>query len=140
MVLFRNGTDKNGFRTHFFLSFPTCKRSFSFWNRSASFFPEPVVLVHLLSTVNLMRFTPSSVLHVRIKEETCTTKSCNKAVEPQKDHEVEMLLVAFFYKHFPALSDTLLLRSKFVFSSFEETQMVRSHPLSFEVRSQAHTD
>ena len=44
MVLFRNGTDKNRFRTHFFLSFPTCKRSPSFWNRSASFLPEPVFL------------------------------------------------------------------------------------------------
>ena len=58
MVLFRNGTDKNRFRTHFFLSFPTCKRSPSFWNRSASFFPEPVVLLRQPPTVNLMRFTP----------------------------------------------------------------------------------
>ena len=41
----RNGTDENRFRTHIFLSFPTCKRSPSFWNRSASFFPEPVVLL-----------------------------------------------------------------------------------------------
>ena len=55
MVLFRNGMDKNWFRTHFFLSFSTCKCSPSFWNRSESFFPEPVVLVHQLFTVNLMR-------------------------------------------------------------------------------------
>ena len=59
MVLFRNGTDENRFRTHFFLSVPTCKRSPSFWNRSASFFfPEPVVLLRQPFTVNLMRFTP----------------------------------------------------------------------------------
>ena len=45
MVLFRNGTDKNGFRTHIFLSSPTCKRSPSFWNRSGSLYPEPVVLL-----------------------------------------------------------------------------------------------
>ena len=45
MVLFRNGTDRNWSRTHFSLSFPTCKRSPSFWNRSTSFFPEPVVLL-----------------------------------------------------------------------------------------------
>ena len=38
MVLFRNGTDKNRFRTYFFLSFTMCKRTPSFWNRSASFF------------------------------------------------------------------------------------------------------
>ena len=53
----RNGTDKNRFSTDFFLSFPTCKRSPSFWNRSASFFPEPVVLLRQ-PTVNLMRLTP----------------------------------------------------------------------------------
>ena len=87
MVLFRNGTDKNWFPTHFFLSFPACKRSFSFWNRSASFFPEPVVLVHQLSTVNLMRFTPSSVLHVRgniadKKKTPAPRKSATKAVDP----------------------------------------------------------
>ena len=57
MVLFQNGTDKNRFRTHLFLSFPTCKRSPSFWNRSASFFPEPVVLLRQPFTVNLKRFT-----------------------------------------------------------------------------------
>ena len=55
---FRNKTDKNWSRTHFFFSFPTCKRSPSFWNRSASFFPEPVVLLRQPFTVNLMRFTP----------------------------------------------------------------------------------
>ena len=60
-----------------------------------------------------------------------------KAVEPWKDYDVEMLLNTFFKKHFPELSDTLLLRSKFVFSSFKETKIVRRiHLLSFEVRSQ----
>ena len=54
MILFWNGMDKNWFRTHFFLSFPTCKRSPSFWNQCASFFPEPVVLLRHPLTVNLM--------------------------------------------------------------------------------------
>ena len=101
MVLFRNGTDKNWFRTHFFLSFPTCKRSFSFWNRSASVFPEPAVLEHQLFTVNLMRVTPSCALHVRgnmadKKKKPAPRKAAIKEVELWKDYEVEMLLVAFF--------------------------------------------
>ena len=101
MVLFRNGTDKNRFRTHFFLSFPTCKRSFSFWNRSASFFPEPVALVHQLFTVNLMRFMPSFALHVLgnmadKKKKAAPRKAATKAVETWKDYEVEMLLVTLF--------------------------------------------
>ena len=99
MVLFRNGTDKKRFRTHFFLSFPTCKRSFSFWNRSASFFAEPVVLVHQLFTVNLMRFTPSCALHrgnMADKKKAAPRKAATKAVEIWKDYEVEMLLVTLF--------------------------------------------
>ena len=44
---------------------------------------------------------------------------------PWKGYDVEMLLNTFFPKHFPELSDTLLLRSKFVFSSFEEIKIVR---------------
>ena len=93
--------DKNWFRTHFFLSFSKCKCSPSFWNRSESFFPEPVVLVHQLFTVNLMRFTRSCAVHVRgnmadKKEKTATRKAATKATKPWKDYEVEMLLVAFF--------------------------------------------
>ena len=101
MVLFRNGTDTNRFRTRFFLSFLTCKRSFSFWNRSVSFFPEPVVLVHLLFTVNLMRFIPSCALHLRgnmadKKKKASPRKAATKAVETWKGYEVEMLLVTLF--------------------------------------------
>ena len=119
MVLFRNGTDKNRFRTHFFLSFPTCKRSPSFWNRSASFFPEPEDLLRQPFTVNLMRFTPY-IFDKKMK--AAPRKVATKAVKPWKDYKVEMLLVTFFYQHFPELSDTLLLLSKYVFSPFEETQ------------------
>ena len=101
MVLFRNGTDKNRFCTHFFLSFPSCKRSFSFLNRPASFFPEPVVLVHQLFTVNLMRFTPSCALHLcgnmaDKKKKAAPRKAATKAVETWKDYEVKMLLVTMF--------------------------------------------
>ena len=121
MVLFRNGMDKNWFRAHFSLSFPTCKRSFSFWNRSVSFFPEPVVLVQHVFTVSLVRFTPSvaasCAVHLRgnmadKKKRAAPQKAATKAIEPWKDYEVEMLFVAFFQKHFPKLSHTLLLRSK----------------------------
>ena len=125
MVLFPIGTDKNRFRTHFFVSFPTCKRSPSFWNRSASFFPEPVVLLRQPFTVNLMRFTPyifAAIWRIQRKKLHHEKLQHLKAAEPWKDYEVEMLLNTFFQKHFPELSDTLLLRSKFVFSSFEETQ------------------
>ena len=96
MVLFQNGTDKNRFRTHFFLSFPTCKRSPSFWNRSASFFPEPVVLLRQPFTVSLMRFTPYIFVAIwRIKRRKLQNEKLHatKAVEPWKDYEVEMLLV-----------------------------------------------
>ena len=94
MVLFRNGTDKNWFRTHFFLSFPTSKRSPSFWNRSASFFLEPVVLIRQLFTVNFIRFTPYIFAAIwRIKRGKLRHEKLQhmKAVEPWKDYEVEML-------------------------------------------------
>ena len=94
MVLFRNGTDKNRFRTHFFLSFPTSKRSPSFWNRSASFFPEPVVLVRQSFTVNLMRFTPyifAAIWQIKRRKLHHEKLQHMKAVEPSKDYEVEML-------------------------------------------------
>ena len=124
--------------------FPTCKRSPSFWNRSASFFPEPVVLLRQPFTVNLMRFTPyifSAIWRIKRRKLHHEKLQHMKAAEPWKDYEVEMMLNTFFQKHFPELSDTLLLRSKFVFSSFEETKIVRRiHLLSFEVRSQAHAD
>ena len=98
MVLFRNGTDKNGFRTHFFLSFPTCKRSPSFWNRSASFFPEPFVLLRQPFTDKPHAFC---ALHLRgnmadKKKKAASRKAATKAVEPWKDYEVEMLLNTFF--------------------------------------------
>ena len=123
MVLFRNGTDQNGFRTHFFLSFPTCKRSPSFWNRYASFFPEPVFLLRQPFTDKPHAFC---ALHFRSNmadkmKKAAPRKAATKAVEPWKDY-VEMFFNTFFQKHFSELSDTLLLRPKFVYSSFEETQ------------------
>ena len=57
MALFRKATINTRFRNRFFLSFTTCKRSSSFQYRFASFFPEPVLLLPQLFTVNRMRFT-----------------------------------------------------------------------------------
>ena len=75
-----------------------CKRSPSFWNRSASFFPEPVVLRQLF-TVILMRFTPYIFAAIwRIKRRKLHHEKLQhmKAAEPWKDYEVEMLLNTFF--------------------------------------------
>ena len=83
----------------FFLSVSTCKRSPSFWNRSASFFPEPVVLLRQPFTVNLMRFTPYIFAAIwRIKRRKLHHEKLQhmKAAEPWKDYEVEMLLNMFF--------------------------------------------
>ena len=124
MVLFRNGTDKNRFHTHFFLSFPTCKRSPSL-EPIRVVFSDPVVLLRQPFTVNLTRFTPYIFAAIcRIKRRKLHHEKLQhmKAVEPWKDYDVEVLVNTFFQKHFPELSDTLLLRSKFVFSSFEGTQ------------------
>ena len=99
MVLFRVGTDKNRFRTHLFVSFPTCKRSPSFWNRSASFFPEPVVLLRQPFTVNLMRFTPyifAALWWIKRKKLHHEKLQHMKAAEPWKDYEVEILRNTFF--------------------------------------------
>ena len=97
MVLFRNGTDKNRSRTPFF-SFPTCKRSPFFWNRSASFFPEPVVLLRQPFTDKPHAFNS---LHLRgnmadKKKKAAPRKAATKAVKPWKDYVVEMLLNTFF--------------------------------------------
>ena len=64
-------------------------------------FSEPVVLVHQLFTVNLMRFTPSCALHLRgsmadKKKEAPPRKAATKAVDHWKVYEVAMLLVTFF--------------------------------------------
>ena len=69
-----------------------------------------------------MRFAPACALHLRRKvadknKKAAPRKAATKAVEPWKDYEVAMLLDTFFQKHFPELSDTLLLRLKFAFSS-----------------------
>ena len=89
MALFRIGTDKNRFRTHVFLSFPTCKRSPSFWNGSASFFPEPVVLRRQPFTDKPHAFYS---LHLRgnmadKKKKAVPRKAATKAVEPWKDYD-----------------------------------------------------
>ena len=42
------------------------------------------------------------------KKKVAPRKALTKAAEPWKDYEAEMLLDTFF-KHFPELSDTLLL-------------------------------
>ena len=42
--LFRNGSDKNWFRTHFSVSFPSCKRKKRLWVPVPSSFSEPAVV------------------------------------------------------------------------------------------------
>ena len=84
--------------------------------------PWCVVLLHQPFTANLMRFAPACTLHLRGKvadknKKAAPQKAATKAVEPCKDYEAAMLLHTFFQKHFPELSDTLLLCLKFVFSS-----------------------
>ena len=125
MVLFRNGTDKNGFRTHLFLSFPTCKRSPSFWNRSASFFPEPVVPLRQPFADKPHVFTPyifAAIWWVK-RRKLHHEKLQQKRLNLGKIIKSRCCLIRSFKNTWdPQLSDTLLLRSKFVFSSFEETQ------------------
>ena len=58
--------------------------------------------------------TPSCALHLRAnmadkKKKAARRKAGTKAVEPWKDYKVKILLLTFFQKHFPVLSDTLLL-------------------------------
>ena len=81
-----------------------------------------MVLLRQPFTANLMRFAPNCALPLRRKvadknKKAATRKAATKAVEAWKDYEVAILLDTFFQKHFPELSDTLLLRLKFVFSS-----------------------
>ena len=69
-----------------------------------------------------MRFAPACALHLRRKvadknKKAAPRKPATKAVEPCKDYEAALLFHTFFQKHFPELSDTLLLCLKFVFSS-----------------------
>ena len=85
----------------FFFFFQRVNALSFFGTDQRRFFPEPVVLVHQLFTVNLMRFTPSCALHARgnmadKKKKSAPRKAATKAIEPWKGYEVEMLLVAFF--------------------------------------------
>ena len=76
------------------------KRSPSFWNRSASFFPEPVVLLRQPFTVNPMRFnTPyifAAIWRINRRKLHHEKLQHMKAAAPWKDYEVEMLLDTFF--------------------------------------------
>ena len=98
MVLIRNGTDKNRFRTHiFFLCQLVNARPF-FGTDPRRFFPEPVVLLR-----QPFSDKPHAVysLHLRgnmadKKKKATPRKAATKAVEPWKDYVVEMLPNTFF--------------------------------------------
>ena len=144
MVLFRNGTDKNRFRTHFLLSFPTCKRSPSFWNRSASFFLETVVLLRQPLTVNLMRFTPYIFAAIwRIKRRKLHhEKLQQKRWTLDRLWSQDAAWYVLLKNTLPWVIGYIVIALEFRVLFFRrDTKIIwRIHPLSFEVRSQAHAD
>ena len=130
MVLFRIGTDKNRFRTHVFLSFPTCKRSPSFWNGSASFFPEPVVLRRQSFTDKPHAFYS---LHLRSNMADKTRKLHHEKLQ-QKRLNLGKIIIRSFENTWKVIGYIVIALEVRVLFFPRDTKIVRRiHLLSFEV-------
>ena len=143
MVLFRNGTDKNRFRTHFFLSFPTSKRSPSFWNRSASFFPEPVFLLRQPFTDKPHAFY---ALHLCSNMADKRRKLHHEKLQKKRLNLGKIMSRCFLIRCSKNTSLSYRIHCyispevRFLFFRRGTKIVRRIHPLSFQVRSQAHAD
>ena len=90
--------------TFFFLFQRVNARPF-FWNRSASFFPEPVVLLRQPFSLNLMRFTPyifTAIWRIR-RTKLHHEKLQQKRLNLGKTMKSRCCLLRSFRKHFPEL-------------------------------------